>query len=680
MIELTKRQAIADKILVLGIDGMDPSLTRKYVDKGVLPNVKKLIERGSCRHDLAMLGGHPTVTPPMWTTLATGCYANVHGITGFYLKGDTLDTVKYAMGSYSCHAEQVWNVFAEAGKKTLVWHWPGSAWPALIDSPNLMIVDGTAPGSVAMAVASIDTEYMVVASEDVEHVVFKKYAVSDADAPCVINDLDLEREAQENEDYAAECNSEGWSGSVVYLHETQKTHNFTEIPIDVAYSPLKPAQGWDMSINESDKEFVLQLTGGLIRRPCLLRKGETGVYDRVEIYKNKKDNTPMVIMKNGDMVRQVIDECFKDGEKKLANRNYKTLRIAEDGSSVRLYISAGMDINNDKAWHPKRLFKSVAENVGYPTPTSMVGNQDDTLITDCMLANWDVTADWQAASIQYLIESEDLDVVFSHLHSIDLQMHMFCKYLADKPWNRHPVSMAEKWVENIYIQVDNYLGKFMHYLDEGWTIMLVSDHALVSPKYDKPYLGEAQGVNVPLMRELGFTEVKKDENGNDLPEIDWEKTRAIAQREHHIYINLKGRDEHGIVDPSDKYELEEEIITKLYQVTSPETGHRVVAIALRNKDAIMLGLGGPDSGDICYWLADGYEYDHSCCMATATGEGDTSVAPIFIGAGPGFKAGFETERILRQIDFAPTVAYLGGVRMPAQCEGAIMYQIMDEEF
>ena len=62
----------SSKVFVIGLDGMDPSLTKKYMDQGKMPNVKKLVEAGACREDLVMLGGHPTVTPPMWTTLATG--------------------------------------------------------------------------------------------------------------------------------------------------------------------------------------------------------------------------------------------------------------------------------------------------------------------------------------------------------------------------------------------------------------------------------------------------------------------------------------------------------------------------------------------------------------------------------------------------------------------------------
>ena len=63
---------MGDKVLVLGIDGMDPKLTRRLVDEGKLPSIKRMIEMGSARRDLVLLGGVPTITPPMWTTLATG--------------------------------------------------------------------------------------------------------------------------------------------------------------------------------------------------------------------------------------------------------------------------------------------------------------------------------------------------------------------------------------------------------------------------------------------------------------------------------------------------------------------------------------------------------------------------------------------------------------------------------
>ena len=68
-------KALADKILILGIDGMDPRFTKYMLDKGEMPNLKKLVDNGAQREDLVLQGMMPTITPPMWATLATGAYA-----------------------------------------------------------------------------------------------------------------------------------------------------------------------------------------------------------------------------------------------------------------------------------------------------------------------------------------------------------------------------------------------------------------------------------------------------------------------------------------------------------------------------------------------------------------------------------------------------------------------------
>ena len=195
-IRRNSKMAKASKVAVLGIDAMDPRLTRKYVDMGIMPNTKKIIEAGSCRHDLMLLGSMPTVTPPQWTTLATGAHPQTHGITAFYRQGGDLDKVALNFDSTNCKAEQLWNVTAEAGKKTIVWHWPGSAWPPSSDSENLHVVDGTSPGGVNMSSAQIDGEYIVMAAETVEVIEYRSGAMTDAKVPCVVTGLGDEKKAK----------------------------------------------------------------------------------------------------------------------------------------------------------------------------------------------------------------------------------------------------------------------------------------------------------------------------------------------------------------------------------------------------------------------------------------------------------------------------------------------------
>ena len=190
--------AKATKVAVLGVDAMDPRLTRKYVDMGIMPNTKKILEAGAAREDLVLLGALPTVTPPQWTTLATGAYPSTHGITAFYRQGGDLDMVNLNFDSTKCHAEQMWNVTAEAGKKTLVWHWPGSAWPPSSDSENLHVVDGTSPGGVNMSSAQVDGEFIVMASEKNETIEYRSGAMTDAKVPCVVTGLGDEKPKQKS--------------------------------------------------------------------------------------------------------------------------------------------------------------------------------------------------------------------------------------------------------------------------------------------------------------------------------------------------------------------------------------------------------------------------------------------------------------------------------------------------
>ena len=383
---------------------------------------------------------------------------------------------------------------------------------------------------------------------------------------------------------------------------------------------------------------------------------------------------------NDEIEELLLEGAAYDNDKTyIANRHYKLMSIKPDGSELKLHLSAAMDTQCDTVLHPKRLAKALMENVGPFPPQSQMYTQDIDM-QQSMIEVWDYVMDWYTKTFDYMIENEGIQMIFSHMHSVDFVEHTFIRHMKNIGFNQHPEEMYASWMERLYDQIDRYVGSMMHYLDEGWTIIVTADHAQVAPSHIPPAIGDMCGVNAGLMRELGYTVLKKDENGNDIGKIDWSKTRAIASQGNDIFINLKGREKHGIVEPEDKYELEEQIMTDLYNYKHPDTGKRVIAMALRNKDAILLGYGGPTAGDICIWVAEGYNYDHTDSLSTTYGEGSTSSSPIFIAAGKGLKKGFETTRIIRQVDLAPTCCVMAGVRLPHECEGAPIYQIFEEEF
>ncbi len=675
-----KREALTEKIIVLGVDGMDPRLTRKYVDMGIMPNVKKYLERGSAREDLVLLGGVPTITPPMWTTLSTGANPATHGITCFWSQHPTkIDTFVYANDSRRCKAEPLWNVFAEAGKKTLVWHWPGCSWPPTSDSPNLHVVEGTQPTSVNYTIGTVDQCKIYVMDENIKNEEEHAFeGVRMNGAGCIVDGLEVEKND------AADCMAS------LSMPEPQpismnpyegESQNFGNDKPFTTEEPLKPARGW-LNAPTDAKEFSLMLCEGKVRRVGLLKKGEHGIYDTVELYTSKKAEKPLATIKNGEYIVYMEDELLDKNDEKIAvTRGVILLDCAPEGTGFKLWLGNAMKKDCDDLFWPKHLYTDVVNHAGYVPSFELQNNLGASpyLMEQFMYRTWREYGDWQAKAINYLIEQENYEVVYSHYHNVDNFAHCFFEH-HNGFGDLEQEEVYEKLFQQLYIDTDRYLGDFIHLLDKGWTVIITSDHGLLCKEEPDvpPGLGDGFVVNTTIMRELGYTVMKRNEKGEELREIDYAKTRAVASRGNHIYINLRGRYEYGIVDPADKYELERQIIDDLYAYRNKD-GKRIISLAIRNQEAALLGLDGPESGDILYWLEEGFNRVHGDALSTLRGHADTSVSPIFIASGAGVKQGFYTERVIREVDVAPTMAVLGGVRMPAQCEGAPAYQIFAEE-
>lgn len=90
------------KLLILGVDGLNPDLTQELIEQGDMPNLEKLQNREKTVYgdfESYICEGYSTPhTGPMWTTLYTGLKPEEHGITsGGWNDGDSkfhvMDTV-----------------------------------------------------------------------------------------------------------------------------------------------------------------------------------------------------------------------------------------------------------------------------------------------------------------------------------------------------------------------------------------------------------------------------------------------------------------------------------------------------------------------------------------------------------------------------------------------------------
>jgi predicted AlkP superfamily pyrophosphatase or phosphodiesterase len=68
------------KLIILGIDGMDPQLLRQYIAEGKMPNFAALAKQGSFRELTTSI---PPQSPVAWSNLITGMNAGGHGIFDF---------------------------------------------------------------------------------------------------------------------------------------------------------------------------------------------------------------------------------------------------------------------------------------------------------------------------------------------------------------------------------------------------------------------------------------------------------------------------------------------------------------------------------------------------------------------------------------------------------------------
>jgi predicted AlkP superfamily phosphohydrolase/phosphomutase len=74
------RHARIRKLIFLGLDGLDPNLTERFLAQGKLPNLARLRDQGSFRR---LRTTYPALSPVAWSTFATGVNPAKHNIFDF---------------------------------------------------------------------------------------------------------------------------------------------------------------------------------------------------------------------------------------------------------------------------------------------------------------------------------------------------------------------------------------------------------------------------------------------------------------------------------------------------------------------------------------------------------------------------------------------------------------------
>ena len=225
-----------------------------------------------------------------------------------------------------------------------------------------------------------------------------------------------------------------------------------------------------------------------------------------------------------------------------------------------------------------------------------------------------------------------------------------------------------------YEACDRWIGRLAVALLDGETVLcIVSDNGGTPTSYALVDVADALEQAGLLVYDDGGA----GRGGRRGRKIDWSRTKAAPVGVVNIYVNLKGREPTGIVEPGEEYEqVRREIIHALYGYRHPKTGYCPFSLALRREDAEAVNMWGELVGDVVYATLPEFDGAHGHQLPSARwGWGGQHAT--FILAGAGVRQGVHLERQVRQVDVAPTLAYLTGLPFPAQCEGRVVMEALE---
>jgi predicted AlkP superfamily phosphohydrolase/phosphomutase len=231
-------------------------------------------------------------------------------------------------------------------------------------------------------------------------------------------------------------------------------------------------------------------------------------------------------------------------------------------------------------------------------PEDTKGLQAGVLSPDQFLEQAHLVAAEHLQEYRTVVDEFSDGFLFFYFGHIDQVSHMMWRAMD----TQHPAYSAadapyRMVVEDLYVGVDRLVGETLTRLASGDLLVVMSDHGFTS-------WGRTFSLNAWL-RENGFLAVRDptaDTETGVFSNIDWNHTRAYGLGLNGLYLNVRGREAHGIVAPEDRAELAAAIARKLEQAIDPEMGTPLVRRAFRREDVYHLR----DVDDIAPDLIVGY--------------------------------------------------------------------------
>ncbi|HYQ96108.1 MAG TPA: alkaline phosphatase family protein, partial [Candidatus Eisenbacteria bacterium] len=280
-------------------------------------------------------------------------------------------------------------------------------------------------------------------------------------------------------------------------------------------------------------------------------------------------------------------------------RGIARFHVIEAYPEMRIYLSPinldprrpPIPISSPPAYSAQLARKlGLYKTLGWPEDTWALN--EEKIDEEVFLEDLNYSFDRQRALVLDALRSMNPDLFVTVFQSTDKVQHMFWRLIDPQHpmYNRRLAARYGDAIDRVYMRADSLVGTLLQRCGDGRTTLLVcSDHGFASFR-------KAVNINTWLVRNGYMTLSKldpvRDRNLEDLfgrgtfwPNVDWSRTRAYALALGQIYVNLKGRERLGIVEPGKPYEdVREELVKGFSGLRDPDTREPVVRRVYRREE------------------------------------------------------------------------------------------------
>jgi predicted AlkP superfamily phosphohydrolase/phosphomutase len=614
------RNARVKKIVFLGLDGLDPKHTEKFMAAGKLPNLARLKERGSYSR---LRTTFPALSPVAWSTFATGVNPAKHNIFDFLNRN--LKSYVPELAAAQVHK------------------------PARI----LKLGKFRIPLSSAQVELKRKSQpfWKLLGQQQIGSTIIR---VPITFPPDKFNGRLLS--AMSTPDLR------GTQGS--FSQFTTRVEHAT-FESGSRYPLKRVANGFEGALEGPDD--LLVENAGVMRIPFRVR------LDKTPVLEIQDASYPLIPGSYTPWVKLKFKASLG-----IKVHGIARFLVTEVDPHFSLYVTP-LQIDPERPAlpisHPSYYAAYLAKLLG---DFSTLGMAEDTwalnegvIDEDEFLKQAYSLMDERERMFRNALEKTRRGVVACVFDTSDRVQHMFYRFLDSEP--NHPYART---IEDLYQRMDRLVGLALEHEDPDTVVFVLSDHGFCSFR---------RGINInSWLLQNGYMVLKDGatESGQYFKGVDWSRTRAYTLGLGGMYLNLKGREAQGIVEPGEEAQrLRKELIEKLSGLRDEARGE----VGIRAAYAAAELYRGPYLGeapDLIVGYNDGYRTSWDAAVGKVTTEvfednwkawsGDHSVDPELV---PGVL--FSNRKINRENpgieDLAPTALELFGVEKPAWMEGKPLF-------